>query len=264
MKIQVYIIFLLTSINAFSQIKLDSIPNASNARIVDTLFMDINNDKLEDVLLVLKYKSYKNNPVPAGEVARSLALYVNKGNNYYQFQAINKKLLSLTYNLIKSIDNNTFLVINEPTKQDWNRYYSYFTYAEENHEWLLSKQEVYRAYYEKGEDFERKKLVRQILYPTKERIPFSEASFEKLFGDLRNVVYKEVLYAHVQVPKAYIYQSRDVKTKKYLVKGDAARVVNEEGKYVQIIFYPDPKITKINKIEGWLRKEDIVGFPLIL
>ncbi len=54
----------------------------------------------------------------------------------------------------------------------------------------------------------------------------------------------------IQAPKAYIYQHKDIKTKKYLVK--------EEGNYAQIICYPDPEITKIKKIEGWLKKEDIV------
>lgn len=66
--------------------------------------------------------------------------------------------------------------------------------------------------------------------------------------NIDNFIYSEET---IGVAKATIYTAPNVKSKMYLVKGDAVKITEENGKWVKIQ-YKGKKL-----IEGWLRKQDL-------
>jgi len=234
-----------------SDIIFDNIPfDLSKGVIDDTTYFDLNMDGKKDA--VLKY-SYNNFGVKIAkeESGQIIAIYLNKGNNEYQYKSINKSLLALIYNSIRPVNNKTFLVINEGSGQDWNRYYCYISYDENLDEWYLWKIEVYRGYYKKGEDIESKQLIRKKEYTQNDRIPFEKISFNRLFGTLRAEVPEPSYYEKIKVSKSYILTELGKRTDKYLVIGDEVEIVKEKDGLIKIRYYGK------KNIEGWIKKTDV-------
>lgn len=231
--------------------KLDTIPfDLTKVEIYrDSIFFDCNNDNKKDLFLRFKYK-YKQNP-PIGESGQIIALYINSANAFYTYKTNNKFILSLMYSEIKQIDNKSFVIINEGSGQDWNRYYCYFLYDDILKDWFLYRNEVYRAYYEKGKDTESLNLISKEDYQENHRSKFSEVSFVKLFQKFLEEIPDPPYYEKIKIDRATIFSEPEVKTAMYLIKGDEVKIVKEKGEYLKIYFFGK------KRIEGWIKKSDV-------
>lgn len=74
---------------------------------------------------------------------------------------------------------------------------------------------------------------------------------------IESVYGKFVKHAKVVVSKAIIYDEALQPTKQYFIKGDSAAIKKEGDEYVKFYYYGTPRTSKLNFVEGWLRKEDI-------
>lgn len=246
-----YLLLLMLGISfsTISQIQLDKLPfDLKEYRIVDT----ITTGQKKSPYLILKV--YSNN----SRINRSLVvLYQRKIGNFYQLKSLNEQLIPMIHHKIESIDDSTFVVVNNPSKLDWNSYYAFFGYSKVKKAWFLVRQEVYRRYYNSRDTPEQKKLIRTISYE-RNSFPFEKANCHLLFGDMIESVYgKFVKHAKVVVSKAVIYNEALQPTKQYFIKGDSAAIKKEGDDYVKFYYYGTPKTSKLNFVEGWLRKEDI-------
>jgi len=199
--------------------------------------------------LRFRYK-YKQIP-PTGESGQIIALYINSTYPYYKYETDNKFILSLMYSEIKQIDNKSFIIINEGSGQDWNRYYCYFLYDDTLQDWFLYKNEVYRVYYEHGKDRESLKLISSQDYQPNQRIKFSEVHFTTLFEKFLDEVPDPAYYKKIIVEKSEIYNALETKTKMYLIKDDEVKIVKEKTGFLKIYYYGK------KPIEGWIKKSDV-------
>ncbi len=209
----------------------------------DTLFFDINNDGYKDALLKLSYKYQV--PVPEHESGQILALFINNGKNEYIFETKNNFLLWLIHNEVKSINPQTFIVINEGTGQDWNRYFCYFEYDKIQNNWLLTKYEVFKF------DDKERVLLENKTYSLSERIVYEKVNFDNLFGKFRAEVPEPPYYENIKSGKAPIYSKPNFKTKMFLIKGDEVKILEEKDNWLKIRYYGK------KAIEGWIKRSDI-------
>ena len=234
-----------------NKLKLDTIPyDLSKVDIRDTIFFDINTGN--NTVLFLRLKNNYNQMIKTDSNGQILSLYIKMtGDTTYTYKESNKTLLFYTYTSIKKLAPPSFVVINEGSGQDWNRYYCYFIYDKSQNEWFLYKNEVYRAYYEKGKDTESLNLISKQDYQDNQRIKFSEVSFVKLFQKFLEEVPDPPYYEKIKVDRATIFSEPEVKTVMYLIKGDEVKIVKEKGAYLKIYHFGK------NRIEGWIKKTDV-------
>ncbi|MFC0186147.1 hypothetical protein SAMN04515674_12374 [Pseudarcicella hirudinis] len=231
--------------------KLDTIPfDLSQGHIYDTTYIDLNLDNKKDIFIKFSYYNFDVN-IPTNEYQQQLAIYFNVGDEKFIYICKNKSLLFYVYTSIKKLDSGGFVVINEGSGQDWNRYYCYFIYDKSQNEWFLYKNEVYRAYYEKGKDTESLNLISKQDYQDNQRIKFSEVNFVKLFQKFLEEVPDPPYYEKIKVDRAIIFSEPEVKTSMYLIKGDEVKIVKEKGGYLKIYYFGK------NRIEGWIKKTDV-------
>lgn len=245
-----YILSFLFSIGCNSQpkkevIKIDSLVfDISKGSVDDTISFDLNADNKKDILLRFSYDNF-DVKIPRGESGQVLAIYVNSGINAYRYIAMNKSILWLIHNSIKQIDDKTFVVLNEGSGQDWNRYYCYFEYDAKQNNWFMIRYEVYRY------DDKNRILVEKKLYSSDQKILFEKVSFDILFGKLRAEVPEPSIYEKIRIEKSIIYSSPSIRTKMYLVKGDEVEIIEERERWLKIRYYGK------KPIEGWIKKSDV-------
>lgn len=141
-----FLLFMLgNSFSTISQIRLDKLPfDLKEYRIVDTITTGQRNTPY---LILEVYSSKKPSLV---------VLYQRKIGNFYQLKSLNEQLITMIHHKIESIDDSTFVVVNNPSKLDWNSYYTFFGYSKVKKAWFLVRQEVYRRYYNSRDTPEQK------------------------------------------------------------------------------------------------------------
>jgi hypothetical protein len=251
------IILIMMTMNSFMSfgqekkqiIQLDTMPlDLSKVELYkDTLFFDINADKKTDIFLKYTYK-YKV-PVPMGESGQIILIYINSDSGKYNFKTSNNAILWLVHNEIKQIDNKSFVVINEGSGKDWNRYYCYFLYDKKVKDWFLEKYEIYKF------DDKDRVLVEKKEYDSISKIVFKSVSFDKLFGKKRAELQEPAYYEKIKSEKAYLHSLPSEQERKsiYMIKGDEVKIVDEQGEFYKIYFYGNSK----KSVSGWIRKKDV-------
>lgn len=255
MKIYLIITLLFLSTNCQGQrsnkLIFDKIPfDLSQGQIYDTTYIDLNFDNQKDIILKFVYNNIGAD-IPQNESSQQLAIYLNDGHERFKYKCKNTTLLFYTYTSIKQIDLEKFVVINEGSGQDWNRYYCYFIFDKTQNNWYLNKTEVYRGFYEKGKAIESLKLIAIQDYLQNQRIRFSDVDFINLFQKFLEQVPDPAYYEKIKVNQAFIFSDPGVKTKMYLIKGDEVKIVKEKGDYLKIYYFGK------KRIEGWIKRSDV-------